>query len=157
MFEKIFGRRTKGVGPSAEKYDVVLDLDQILATPKAFTFQGEDFIIRAIEVEEFMKVTQALAHLDALKAEKSITNEQLVDAYTELFGSVCSKFKRRHIESMTLSQVGALFNFVLKCISGEAFKELTPQEQDEKKKMLMAISRVKESELSTGSASAQPT
>ena len=99
---------------------VVSDLDALVDTPVAFKFQGETHVINPLTAGEFLQVYEAFAKIEILVNEKNITAQEVVEAYTELFSSVCKTITKRHVEEMTQAQSAALFQLVLQSVTGKA-------------------------------------
>ena len=108
---------------------IVSDLDKMIAEPIAFRLHGKIHTIEPISVKEFYAYTNALARLNALRDKENIENGELVDAYFNLFTSVCKSIKIEDLENMTQAQVGALFQLVIDSVTGKAYTS-----DEEKKK-----------------------
>ncbi len=103
--------------------DIVSDLDKLISEPTAFRFQGRTHLIKPITTEDFFKLSNALARLDALKEAKNVQASDLIDAYTQLVTNACDTINRADVESMTQAQVGALFQLILDVITGRVHAE----------------------------------
>ena len=99
---------------------VVSDLDAMIADSVPFRFAGKIHHIKPISVLEFYQYTQALGKLMELKDSAKVTGEDLVDAYFNLFRSVCDTITHADIEKMTTAQAGALFALTIECVTGKA-------------------------------------
>jgi hypothetical protein len=113
----IFNLRT---GRKKEEINVVSDLDAMIADPVPFRYLGRVHKIKPISVLEFYKYTNALANLMALKDRKDATSEDMLDAYFNLFKSVCDTITHKDIESMSTAQIAALFKLTVDSITGAA-------------------------------------
>ncbi|NDD53821.1 hypothetical protein EBZ39_08065 [bacterium] len=99
---------------------VVSDLDAMIAESVPFRFNGKVHHIKPISVIEFYQYTQSLEKLMQLKDAEKVTGDDLVDAYYNLFRTVCETIQHSDIEKMTTAQAGALFALTLDCVTGKA-------------------------------------
>jgi len=109
---------------------VIVDLDALVSEPQTFKWAGKVHVIKPITVETFFKVTQNIAKLDQLRDPSTLTQEMFVNAYTDVFSSVCDTISSKDVETMTIPQRGALLQYILDCIKGQT------QTQDYEKKNL---------------------
>jgi len=113
----LFNLRT---GKVKEQVNVVSDLDAMIADPVPFRFGGRVHKIKPISVMEFYKYTNALAMLMGLKDKQDASSEDMLDAYYNLFKSVCDTITHSDIQSMSTAQIAALFKLTVDSISGAA-------------------------------------
>lgn len=113
----LFNLRT---GKAKEQVNVVSDLDAMIADPVPFRFGGRVHNIKPISVMEFYKYTNALAALMGLKDKQDATSEDMLDAYYNLFNSVCDSITHKDLASMSTAQIAALFKLTVDAISGAA-------------------------------------
>lgn len=119
------------VQPSAAS--IVSDLDALIAEPISFRLHGEIHSINPISTIELLRFTNAFARLKVLnETSGTLSVDDLIGAYTEVISSVCPSITRKHIESMTQSQIAALFQLVLDSVMGKA--HVAPEQSDDKKK-----------------------
>jgi len=109
---------------------VISDLDAMVAESVPFRFGGKVHFIKPISVLEFYQYTQALAKLVDLKDAQSVSGEELVDCYYNLFKAVCDTIEHKDIEKMTTAQASALFALTLDCVTGKVHGD----KEGEKKK-----------------------
>lgn len=128
--------KLKGLSGSNAPEPVVLsDLDALISKPVAFVFQGRTHVIKTMSTAVFFKAVEAIAKLDRLK-DKDYSKDDLVNAYLEIFSTVCDTIGRKEIESMTQAQAMALFQLILDSVTGKAQvgEEIEPPDSFEKKK-----------------------
>lgn len=114
----------------------IVDLDQIIAEPIYFRFQGTTHKLRPINTAEFLMATQSLAKMDALRKKDEIKQDELISAYASLISSVCDSIGVKEIYQMTQAQLGALVQLILDHLQGKAGqdlkkKQVTQSEQPE--------------------------
>lgn len=102
----------------------VVDLDAILAEPKAFQWRGKTHVIRPIDTLTFLKVTNEMAKIQALIGQDGKpSHKEVIEAYAGVFSSVCDTISKKDVLEMTQAQVGALFQLVVDCVTGRAQKK----------------------------------
>lgn len=114
---------------------IVADFDQLIAEPIGFRFQGRDFEIKPVDTETFMKTTHSLQEIQDLLKKKGegqeITNEEVYEAYLKFTQPLCPQITLKILKSMSLSQIHALVNLIIRHILGDAEpqekKNLIPQ------------------------------
>jgi len=110
--------------PTRQKYtpQVVADLDAMVSEPFAFKLHGKQRIIKPIQLEEFLKYTNAYAMLwnKAEDGTKKLSDEKLLDIYVALFTSVCDDITKDDIRKMSQAQIGALFQLISDAVTGKA-------------------------------------
>lgn len=111
--------------------DIVMDLDDLIASPVAFVFKGKTHYIKPLTTKEFFSATNELSKMLELGKKKTVSADELVTVYANLFASVCSTIGRREVEQMQQSQVSALFQLILDRVQGKK-----PKDSDEKKKLI---------------------
>lgn len=102
---------------------VVANLDDIITRSSAFVLHGKSHTIEPMSVERFMKWSAALAELFALKEKKDIQTEELLDAYTHAFQSVCPSITRKDIENSSQAQLAGLYGLILDHVAGKIHTE----------------------------------
>lgn len=105
---------------SKHKAEMVADLDALLDESISFRLHGRDHEIRPISAAEFFKFTNAYAGLSALGNKSEIPTEQLINAYYEVFSSVCTTISKEDVRQMSIAQVGALFQLIIESVTGRA-------------------------------------
>lgn len=108
-----------------ESVDPIIDLDALIAEPVAFRWQGKTHLVRPMDTKTFFKITNEMSRIQSMIG-KDHSNEQVVEAYARVFGTVCDTITKRDVYNMTQAQVGALFQMIMDCVSGRAQKK-TPQ------------------------------
>lgn len=110
--------------PTRSKHtaQLVADLDAMASEPFAFRLHGKNHVVKPIQLEEFLKYTNAYAQLwNKLDDKvKKITDEQLLDMYVDLFTSVCDTIKKDDVKKMSQAQIGALFQLISDAVTGKA-------------------------------------
>lgn len=112
-----------------EGVEVITDLDALMEKPIYFRFKGEAFKIDPMSTRDCLQTYAEFVNVQSLAKKESITGDEIITAYTELFQRVCPQFTRKHVEQLTPTQLGALYVLVIKTITGE--------QQAEKKTPLM--------------------
>lgn len=112
---------------------VIADLDALISEPIAFKFGGRVHLIQPIQTSEFFVITNKLAKMDLLRAKSEISKEELLKAYEDVICSACKTIKPKDIASMTQTQLAAIFQLILDCLTGKAYIE----SEDEKKNSQM--------------------
>lgn len=111
--------------------NVVRDLDSLASDNVGFRFGGKTHILRSIGVGELLQVYEAFGTVFKTAKDSKSTSGDVIDAYTELFSSLCDTITRKEVEQMTQAQAAALFQLVLDTVTGSAQaeglkKNLTP-------------------------------
>lgn len=106
-----------------ESVDIVADLDALVSEDVAFRFQGKTYKIRPLSAGEAFIAWQNLAKLEEYKKKEGATYSDVLDFYSDLFGSVCPEITRDIVKEMTQTQCTALLHLVLDTITGKAFSE----------------------------------
>lgn len=105
---------------------VIVDLDRLIAEPVAFRFNGKVHQISAMDTKTFFTLVNEIAKLEAMGRDKDkIDAKELMDAYVRLFKSVCTTISKEDVYNMTFPQIGALFQQVIDCVTGRAYKDDT--------------------------------
>ena len=118
----------KKLRPTRQKYteaatNSVADLDALLVEPISFKLHGKNHVIKPLTVEQFMILSAALIDIVDLQKKQGLSSEELIDKYYGLVSSVCDTVKKSDIENMSQQQVSALFNLIIKTVTGEVFVE----------------------------------
>lgn len=106
-----------------ENTRVVVDLDRLACEPVGFRFQGKIHEIKPMSTARFLKACNELASIQTLIKSDSITEEQVVEAYSKLFEAVCDTITTKDLYEMTIHQRGALTQQILEIIHGKSFSE----------------------------------
>lgn len=115
----LFQMRPSRAQAAIRDQDIVLDLDKLVSEPQAFRWRGRAHEIKPITTKTFFVLMNKIAGLDNLKGP-DMTEAQFIDAYTEVFGSVCDTLHQKDVEDMTNPQRAALMTFILDCVKGRA-------------------------------------
>ncbi len=121
MFAERFRAKKKAEGP-------VTDLDAVMESPGSVRLHGKEHQIKPVLVGEFFAFANAMAGVEALRAEPKVTVEQIVDAYYGIIYPIIPTIEKDDIRKCTPSQVSGLLSLVNLHVTGK----LT----DEKKKSL---------------------
>lgn len=128
----LFNLRTGKVldGPEAA---IVSDLDAMVANPIAFRLHGKVHYLKPVTVKEFFAYANALAGLERLKSDEKLSDEQIVELYSQLIQSVCETVKADDVKLMTHAQATALLQLVIDHITGRAHAPAPKQDEQKKK------------------------
>lgn len=129
MIERILSkfRPARGAASGPTTNHLVVDLDRMIMEPVPCRFQGKIFYIKPVSVEEFLVISEKLADLDALKAQKKISGQQLVDAYANLINVSCTGISRKEVMKFSQAQCGAMLTAIMDHMSGKVFNEKKTQ------------------------------
>lgn len=116
-------RMKKPGSPAPAK--MVLDLDAVVTETLSFSLHGDTHYIAPISTLQFLRISNALVALDDLVKRDQVTSAQIIDAYAELFGSVCKTITRKHIMSMSQAQILRFRQLVMDTVSGKIYTEET--------------------------------
>lgn len=108
---------------------VIADLDRLVSEPIGFRYQGQVHLIKEISTANFMALVNQMAKLDMLRTKPDLKEEELYQEYETMFRLACYSITREMIESMKPSQMAALLQQIIDCITGRAYKD-----ENEKKK-----------------------
>jgi hypothetical protein len=97
---------------------VVSDLDAILTRTVAFTFNGRTHKIPPLALSDFLLLTEGMARIESLKTKMTLSEAEVLDAYEALFRPACPTLRRREIDQMTVQQIGALHELIVKHVIG---------------------------------------
>lgn len=103
-----------------QNVNVVSDLDAMVASPVPFRVHKKVHYIKPISVIEFYKFTNALAGLQNSKNLESITADDLVELYFELFHSICDTITHEDVARLSSSQLAALLKLAVDSVTGSA-------------------------------------
>jgi hypothetical protein len=113
---------------------VVADLDKLIAEPVAFKFQGKVYTLEPVSTRIFMQLADSLGKAQALvKAQvagESVTSDEIYLTYVDVVKPLCPEFGIEVLKKMTLPQVHALINLVMKQVTGQPMN----LDESEKKK-----------------------
>lgn len=108
---------------------IVADLDRLISAPIYFKLQGKTHQLEPITVERFLELMQGMNVMDILRQKHAkgdtVSKEELYAGYSEVFKAMCKTVGRAEVNQMTESQIGALFQLVLNCVTGKAYVEET--------------------------------
>lgn len=113
------------VDPSIE---VFMDVDEIITKSFNFRMHGKIHTIKPVHLDEFMKVSNAMAGLWATADKASTPTEDLLKKYFEIIHAVCDTVTMDDLRKLELSQLGGLYQGVVDKISGKIdakYKETT--------------------------------
>jgi len=130
-------KSVRGKVESENDSTLISDLDALIQEPITFRLFGKLHRIKPITTAEFFKVTNALNRIGELQGKDKIGNEELTDLYLGIFQAVCDTIGKPEILQMTHSQILALFDLVMKTITGRIHAEV----EDLKKKRSLNQSR----------------
>lgn len=105
---------------STQDIELVRDLDAIVQKPRAFTLQGQRHIIEPITTQAFMEASAAFATIEHMqKSKQPLEPEKVIDAYFQLFRSVCKTMTMEIVRKMNLAQCAGLYAEILSHITGD--------------------------------------
>lgn len=124
-------RSGKVVMPGSPKVEVVTDLDAIVGRTIGIVVLGRKHVVKPLDMRQFIQASNAFAALNQMSDQsKGVkTEDELLDAYTEVFSSMCPTIKRKHVEQMNHQQVGALLNTLMAQYAGKVLGD------DQKKRL----------------------
>lgn len=103
-----------------EYVPVVVDLDRMISRTVAFRFMGRIHKINPMTQENFLKVVNGLARLDALRTRKDITLDDARKEYANLFTKCIDSISYDDVKMMTEAQISALLKQIIDCVTGTA-------------------------------------
>lgn len=125
---------------NAKPAKVIADLDDLIAEPVAFRFQGKTWVLKPVDTETFMRVARALEDIQELLSGHSggepKNKEEIYDAYLVFIQPLCEGIGMTEIRSMTLPQLHALMSLIIRHITGQTTQESVSGSEEEKKKTL---------------------
>lgn len=120
---------------TGSKMGPVSDLDALISEPVTFKLHGQIFSILPVTTEVMFRAMEKLAAIEGMRDGKSVSAEDLVKRYYDLFHAVCPEITMRHVEDMTQSQAMSLLQLVVDSVTGKAQAEI-----EKKKKEFLARS-----------------
>lgn len=108
---------------SKHKVEMVADLDSLLEETVSFKLHGKTHIIKPVELQEFLKFSNAYSSLFNFSAENRVddlSTEKLKSMYFDIFSSVCETITREDVSKMGQSQIGALYQLIVDKVTGKA-------------------------------------
>jgi len=120
-------------GRSVRVPEIVADLDELIPAPIAFKFEGKTYECAPVDAGLFLKVSQALSKIQDMK-EREVTPDEIVEGYLSFLKPVCPEITREMIKKMSVSQLTALINLILKHLTGESFNVGAEEPSQKKKK-----------------------
>ena len=115
--QKLMPARTQALGSARG----IADLDAMLVEPVGFKLLGRDHVMRPLSVEQFFRVTTKWAELEAIRADKEINVEALLDKYHEIISAAVPTVKREDMDKMSMQQIGAVLQLVVETVTGKIF------------------------------------
>lgn len=105
--------------------DVVLDLDAINPKPVVIAFRGKRYEIKPIALGDFLGVYQAIERfkrdVDAKgDASAKEMTDNMVNAYVNLFKSVCPELNKEVVKTMSASQASLLLLKIVEMVQGSS-------------------------------------
>lgn len=88
------------------------DLDGILARSHYFKFGGYTHEIKPVTLDKFIRFTSEFQNMQSKKTHD-------MDLYTKCFRIVCPSITHKHVEQMSVIQLGALFDLIFEIIQGK--------------------------------------
>ncbi len=95
------------------------NLDRLLNPGAVFTLHRIDYEIPPIEQKVFMAFFNAWYELQQRIAQKTITLEESKSVSLKIIQSVIPAFTVELMDSMTLAQLGALVEFIIRVVTGD--------------------------------------
>lgn len=115
-----------------EPAKVVADLDALIDEPIAIRFQGRVFTVKPVSTRAFMKMADAMGRMQILTTQSTIKNDDVYKGYHDYISVLCPEITIDMLKSMTLTQVHALLNVLIKHSTGQP---LNLDESIEKKRL----------------------
>ena len=114
---KLWPSRTKAM----KEIEPVTDLDVIVSEPVPFRYKGKIHYLKPMQLDEFLKFTNAQAHLmDAIRKEDvKLSAKELADRYFAVISAVCESITIDDIMNMEQAQVAALYQLVIDLVTGQ--------------------------------------
>jgi hypothetical protein len=107
-----------------------IDLDSIVTGGAKFQFKGKVYSLKAIDAQTFMTFNNDWADLQMMIQKEVIGQDESMNILVRLIRAVCFDLPENLIRNeMTIAQIGALINLIVRTVTGEA-------QQDDKKKVL---------------------
>jgi hypothetical protein len=103
---------------------VIVDLDRVVNDPVGFRWKGKVHLIKPMDTKTFLKVTNELAGLEALrKKPEKVSQKEILLAYWKVFHAAVGTISWADIQDMTLPQIGILTSQIMECVSGKAYAD----------------------------------
>jgi hypothetical protein len=115
--------KSKPAREQCQEHEIVTDLDALDSQPTWFRFEGKPHKIMPLTTGEMMRTYQAFHQIDELTKKNVLTVDELIDAWVNLFSSVCDTMDRETVSRMNQRQCAALFALIMDTISGRVNKE----------------------------------
>lgn len=106
-----------------EDFEVIADVDAVVASPIGFRLHGKDHKIDPITTEQFLNWSNSLAHLYSLKDKKEVSPEEMIEAYFQIIGSLCKTITKEDIRKCEQAQLAALYGLIFDHCTGRAHVE----------------------------------
>jgi hypothetical protein len=109
----------------------VTDLDAIVAESVSFRFKGKNHTLHPIDMETFLKFTNAQSSLMRVLNDKEnvLTTRGLAEKYFEVINPLCASISLKDIMDMEQVQIAALYQLIIDMVTGQV-----PDTGDGKKK-----------------------
>jgi hypothetical protein len=115
----------------------IADLDALVNEPVYFKVLGKVHKIEPISSETFLRFTNGYHKIMGLNDRKDLTPDDVIDAYYQIFNSVCKTITRKDVENMKQVQIGGVFQVIVDAVTGKIFSP-------EKKKDMVPLVRIEE-------------
>lgn len=111
--------------PARDQIDaeIVTDLDALESKAIGFKFQGRSYVLQPISTGKLLEIYGAFGKIDDLIKKNSITADEVLNSYTDLFSSVCPEMDRETVGKMNQAQAAALFALIFDAVTGRVGKE----------------------------------
>lgn len=99
----------------------IADLDEIIAKPVPFRFNGRIHQLDPITTEDFLLFSNAQAELMRVMQDKEnpVSAKELAKKIHRVFHSVCKTINLEDVENMQQAQIAALYQLVLDMVMGQ--------------------------------------
>lgn len=125
------------VAPGGNSPGPISDLDALIQEPIPFKLKGKIHFIEPITTEVFFKTVNRLEAMDRLKTvAEDVTVDVIINAYYQLFASICKTITMDDVRGMSQPQCLALLQLVIDSITGRAQAEA---EDVKKKSQIVAL------------------
>jgi hypothetical protein len=114
MISRFLPSRAKAKGP-------IVDLDAIVAEPHYFRFKGKIYKVNPVELEAFLKFTNAQATLMRSLNDKDalLSWKELAQRYADVISPLCPDISVEMIMDMQQAQVAALYQLIIDVVTGD--------------------------------------
>lgn len=116
---------------------IITDLDALISEPIGFRFAGEDYEIKPVDTESFMKVANALGNIQEILRQRAegqeVSDEQVYRAYLRFTEPLCPGITLKTLKSMAIPQIHALINLITRHLQGQTAELMQAQDVEKKK------------------------